>query len=117
MSEYDQKYIIALKFVNKLLENMGKEEINNLCDFKNIDREDIITDDNKQVAFDMENEMFGPFDKWKCGYYSRNKVKTYVMSVLRGMTQELGLEFQNKAKRVQKDNKCSSHTFYSIGQK
>ena len=44
-----EKYKVALKLVNKILVNLGKDEITDLTDFKDIDREDIIKDVNKKA--------------------------------------------------------------------
>ena len=56
-----EKYKVALKFINKILVNLEKEEIDELTDFKDIDREDIIKDVNKETLKEMEGEIFKHF--------------------------------------------------------
>ena len=51
------KYKITLKFVNKLLENIGYKKINDLTEFKNINRDDIIKNKNKKSLDAMEKEF------------------------------------------------------------
>jgi len=107
------KYQFALKFVNKLLKNMKKSEINDLTDFKDIDRDDIITEKNTEMLTKMENELYMYFDKTLCGYY--RKTDTYVLTTLRAITKTLGL----KLNYVHKDitisvNHRKKFIFYSI---
>jgi len=110
------KYKVTLKFVNKILLNLGKEEINDLTKFQNIDREDIIKEVNMQTLKEMENDILDVYDKRACGFY--NKTKSFVLNCLRHMVKELGFTF----KPVKKD-KCEyregksckrTHYFYSI---
>lgn len=106
------QYRIALKFVNKILENIGKPIIINLRDFKNIDREDIIKDVNKKTLSEMEKYIFEHFDKKKCGYY--RQTDNIVLNCLRGMMKTIGLELISLQKT--KTVKCmtSTHYYYSI---
>ena len=55
------KYKIALKFINKILENLKMNKIDDLTQFKNIDREYIISDINKKTLTDMEKEIYKYF--------------------------------------------------------
>lgn len=108
----DKKYLVALKFVNKLLDNMGKENIDKLEDFKDIDRDNISTGQNKDTLVEMEDEIFKVFDKRACGYYNRKTSRSYPMSVLRGMANELGLKFvyEKKNSTVEVDGKNYKRT-------
>jgi len=119
------KYQTALKFINKLLVNMGKDQIDDLKEFKNIDRTDIITDINKQVVLDMLDDIFDKnihdkdkynkdkFDKDKCGYYRRNR-KYYITGLIRKMCDELGLKVKYTEKKIQKNTVSRTQITYSI---
>ena len=64
-----EKYQVTLKLLNKILVNLGKEEIDDFTKFKDIDREDIIKDINVEALREMEKELFTVhYDKKKCGY-------------------------------------------------
>ena len=110
------KYKVALKLVNKILINLGKDEIDDLTNFKDIDREDIIKDVNKQALDGLAKEIFKHYDKKKCGYY--RKTDALVLNVLRGMMKDAGFEMTKKQKGVMtKINDKSferTHMFYSI---
>ena len=73
-----EAYKISLKFINELLINLGKNKIENLLEFKDIDREHIISEASKKIFTDMEKELFKQFDKVKCGWYRRNDTKNYI---------------------------------------
>ena len=64
------KYKVLLKLLNNILINIDKQEINDITDFKDIDREDIIKDVNLETLCEMEKELFNEhYNKKKCGYY------------------------------------------------
>ena len=91
-----EKYQVLLKFVNKILLNIDEPKIDKLTDFKDIDREDIIKDVNKQALDDMQKELFAQFNKKNCGYY--RKTPAIVLNCLRGMMKEIGLNMVKKQK-------------------
>lgn len=94
-----EKYDIALKFINKILTNLAKDQIDELTKFRNIDREDIIKEVNKTTLDEMSKDLFQYFDKSKCRFY--RKTPNLVTNVLRGMCKELNMIFQ-----IQKKDKC-----------
>lgn len=89
---YAKKYNIALKVVNKMLDNMGKEQIDDLLDFKMVNRRDIIKPENKLVIENMEKEIFEVFDKKNCKYYKRNEIQTYPITFLRCLLTDVGFK-------------------------
>lgn len=111
-----EKYKVALKFVNKVLENIGKESIDDLTKFKDIDRDDIIEDINKTTLEEMEDEIFVHFDKNKCNYY--RKTNGLVVNCLRGMMRQLGLSMTSVKKDITSTingkKYRKSHMFYSV---
>lgn len=94
-SDYEDKYVVALKFVNKILENIGKEKIDKLEDFE-IDRDDLAKEANNQFVKEMNKEIFGPFDKNECKYYKRHQIGTYCVTLLRRMMKCIGYEMDIK---------------------
>lgn len=80
-----EKYKIFLKFISEITNKTLKD----VTEFIEIDREDIIKDDNKEKLNKREKELFKHFNKVKCGYY--RKTDNIVLNCLRGMCKELGL--------------------------
>jgi len=113
------KYKVILKLVNKILTNLGKKEIADLTGFIDIDREDIIKDENNKTLVEMEKEIFKFFDKGKTGYY--RKSDTLILNCLRGLLKDLGYKFKNKKKEKSTyiDGKSykRTHMIYSIMEK
>ena len=109
------KYKITLKFVNKLLAKMGENQIEDLTEFRNIDRLDIIKHENKIVLEEMEEEIFKHFNKVKCGYYRKDKSGDgYTLNCLRGMTKEVGLKLHKDRKDIYEGKFRRIGMIYSI---
>jgi hypothetical protein len=110
------KYKIALQLINKILVNLGKEEVDDLTKFINIDRDDIIKEVNKNSLEEMDKEIFALYNKKNCGYY--RKTDSLVLNCLRGMMKEIGFElsYEKKEKSEYINNKSfrRKHVFYSI---
>lgn len=117
INKNSDQYRVALKFVNKILVNLEKEEIDDFTKFINIDREDIIKDCNKQSLIDMEKELFPTFDK-KASKYDRRDAKSFVLNVLRNFMKVIGhkMVYKRKEKCVVIENRTykRSYYFYSI---
>lgn len=114
MATFDQKHDIVLKFLNKILVNIGKSEIAQLEQFVGIDREDIIKEENKAIVKEMEEEFFGPFDKKMVDYYRRNKFKHYILTLLRKMIADIGYNFLSVGKKVQSQKNVEHIQIYSV---
>jgi len=106
------KYKVLLKFVNKILFNIGKENIVDLIEFKNIDRNDIAKNSNNKVLKRMSNSIFKHFNKKKCGYYRKTDNKA--LNCLRGMCKEIGLELRVKKHTKTVNCKVVSEYLYNI---
>ena len=111
-----QKYVLLLEFINKILVNIGKNEIDDLTKFKNIDRIDIIKPKNKVILEDMAPKLFKHFNKAKSGYYK--KTKNQVLNVIRGLCKQNGLILKSKPKSLTSKINGSyygrTHMLYSI---
>ena len=99
----DPKYIIALRFLNHILTNNDKPQIQDILDFKNITRQEILKEENLNKLNEMEADIYKHFDKDKCGYY--RKTDNYVINFFRQMVKELGYKaiLEKKDKTVKID--------------
>ena len=84
----DPKYVIALQFLNHILTNNNKPQIQDILDFKDISRDEIIKQENLNKLNEMETELYKHFDKDKCGYY--RKTDNYAINFFRQMLKEMG---------------------------
>jgi hypothetical protein len=114
----ETKYNVVLKYVNKILQNLNKPVINNLVDFKDIDRLDIINENNTKTFNEMVPELFakGLFDKMKSGYY--RKSDAIALNCLRGILKDINYEFVYKEREISHEINGTkyrkTHSFYSI---
>lgn len=107
---------IVLKFFNKILVNIGEKEIKNLTDFKNIDREKLVTASNMKIIEDMADEIFEHFDMVRAGWNRRAKLKknNYVLTLMKFLVRESGLKFPYIIKRTTKNKEPVAFIYYSI---
>lgn len=101
LDKSDEKYKLALKFINNILVNAQKSEINDILEFKDINRQQIVTQQNLDMLTNMESEIYKLFDKVKCGFY--RKSDNYVINCLRGMIKQIGY----KIIVLKKDNRVT----------
>lgn len=116
VSKENDKYKVILKLINKILVNLEKPEIDDITQFVNIDREDVIKEKNCQVMTEMEPELFPLFNKDKCGYYRHTQYR--ILSILRCCLKDMGYELLFKKKElyfsIDGKNYRKSHVFYYI---
>jgi nanoRNase/pAp phosphatase (c-di-AMP/oligoRNAs hydrolase) len=116
-NDNNDKEIVLLKLVNKILVNIGKDEIDDLTKFVDIDRNDIIKDINKETLIAMESELFPLFSKQKCNYY-RKSVVGFVLNCLKTFAKDAGyiVTFRKKEKSiiVEGSSYRKKHHYYSI---
>jgi len=106
------KYKLLLEFANKILKNINKDQIYDLTEFKNIDRLDIVREENKVILDKMANRLFKHYDKYKCGYY--RKSPNIVFNCMRNMCKDIGLNMTKKRRNKIKEGIVKTHYFYSI---
>lgn len=80
----NNKNKLILKYVNGLLTNLGKGKINDLTEFKNIDRNDIISEANIKYLDTISEQLYKLFGRGTCRYYGKSS-KSRPLNVLRGM--------------------------------
>lgn len=111
VNEYaERKISLMLRLVNQILINIGKPTINNLLEFRMIDRIDILKEENKQALDSMADDIF-KFYKRKS--YNR-KTAALVLNVLRSMCKEIGFTLANTQKTRRYGKITKTHYYYSI---
>lgn len=106
------KYKVLLKYVNGILQNIGKQPIDDLTDFKDIDRLDIINHNNILLLNSLTPILFKFFNKKKCGYH--RKTKNISLNCLRSMCKDIGLKLVNRKITKNKKSTVETHLFYTI---
>src|SRR5579885_1406108 len=114
INKSSEKYKIALKLVNGILVNIGKSPIDDLTNFKNIDRNDIIKDVNRKLLESMETEIYKYYNKTKCGFYRKKGNKRYIIRVIEVMCEDLGQVMTYKKKGTHVKSISKTNYIYSI---
>jgi hypothetical protein len=109
------KYIVLLKLLNGILENIGKDQITEVTQFVDISRTDIIKQENVDILKTMTKELFPLFNKNRCHY---GKSDSFVCNCLRDLVKQIGYCFSYKKKDVYVDvngkNFRNTDMIYSI---
>ena len=117
-NNFSKQNKILLDFVNALLVQINKNQIDDLIQFIDINREDLVTQECNKIYQEHESKIFTVFSKQKCRWYKRKEIKNYVLTLLRTMCSEVGLSFtyEQKDVSVEINNKYyrKTGTFYSI---
>lgn len=108
------KYKVLLKLINKILVSIGKKNIDDLTQFICINRDDLISDNVKQIYNLLEKELFNSFDKRKCSWYNRKNVHNYILTFLRAALCDIGLNFKSSHTCKHINMKAINYIFYSI---
>lgn len=111
----EKKRNVLLKLLNGILKNIGKNEITSVFDFKQINRDDLISEENEKLYKDMQEEIYEYYGKYNMKYNQKDKVKNYLLILLKAMCNDLKIEFTQASvvRRVGKTTKTS--TCFSIG--
>lgn len=114
MDAHNKKYNLILCFVNTILKNIGKGEINDLAEFKDISRDDFMVNENKNIFKDYQTEIFELFNKKKIGYYRKNETKCYTLTLLRCILKEINYKITYVEKKHRLNNQIKCMLYYSI---
>ena len=101
INKTSDKYKILLTLVNNILKNLNKVPITDLTEFKDINRLDIIKQENIDALNDLSKSLFVHFNKKNSGFY--RKTKNIVINCLRNLCKETGLAFVNDAHDIHND--------------
>jgi hypothetical protein len=110
----DNKRIkLVLKFFNRVLDELDIDEIEDLKDFKNIDRTKLITSEIREIIEDMHSELKVILEA-KMAYYKRNKVSEFNLVYMRALCKSIDMRFASKSKNKLKNNVMKTYALYSI---
>lgn len=76
--KYTERYNVSLSFINDILKSVNIPPINNMSELK-IKRELIKTID----CLPFMEKLFSCYKKEKLKYYTRNRIKNYILTVLK----------------------------------
>ena len=93
---------------------MNKPQIQDLCEFKNIRRTQILDDCCKNIIDDNKEYIFSNhFSKTKCKIYNKNILNAH-FSIFKSMLQQVRHTLLSKTKFTMKDGVRTHYTVYYI---
>ncbi len=95
------KYNILLKLLNKILVNIGKNQITDVLDFKNINKKDIELEVNNKILDEMKVDLTNYFGSFSI-ILKKIKKENYILVYLKHMCKVLN--FKLKPSKVGKRN-------------
>ena len=102
-----------MKLLNKILENINRDQINNPVNFSLIDKKDFENDVNNKILLDMKSELESKFDKFNTILrYAKNE--HHLLTYLKHMCTELGLRLVSTRSSKKNNEKMIYSTNYSI---
>ncbi len=105
---------IMLEIINKILVLMNKKEINELCQFVDINRDELIKDEYADIIDKHKKYIFdNGYDKYICQVYQK-KVANKHISILKGMLKQIGYELFSKNHKKMIKGIYHTYTLYSI---
>ena len=113
-SDEDKMKRVTLEIINKILRAIGKKEINELEEFVDIPREDILSDSCKNVMDDNKDYIFeNGFNKTECMLY-QTKIKVKHLSILKAMLKKIGYKLHSIHSGRRINGKKKPYTTYTI---
>jgi len=92
----EQQNKTILKLLNVILKNANKNKIQNVSDFKEIKKSDVLDEKNIIYFNEIHNEILNSFTKQEIRYNSRNNVKHYILTFLKFACKVVGYKFECK---------------------
>lgn len=108
------KYNVLLKLLNRILVNIGRQEINDIIEFKNVDRKDLLKEENNKIIEEMEEEIHKYYCKYNLKYGHKSQIKHYILTLIKAMCEDIYFQFKSKSVKVKKNNKVLVNAIYDI---
>jgi len=113
-SQEDKMKRVTLELFNKILVEMEKPEIDDLCDFVKIPRKTLIGETYKNIVNENMKYVFeNGFIKTEFAPYLKS-LKSPHIAFLRDMLKKIGYDMPGKNRTVYTGEKKRTETFYSI---
>lgn len=107
------KYNYVLGLANRILETVGKPSIRTLLEFE-IHRSDMLNDQIKTIIDEEEqNIMAAGFDRASTGYYQKEAIQTFHLTVFKKLIKQIGYNLISKNNRKRGEK---SYTTYKVVQ-
>ena len=105
LDKNDPKYILTLLFLNKILEKLGKDNIDQLTDFKAIKKDDLLKEECVNVLNEYLDKIAKTFGRQSIQYNKRTQISSYIITVIKSMVSICGYNIKSYKCQRQKKQK------------
>lgn len=115
MDEKKLKYKCAIDFLNDILASVGRKPINNIKEFKDVSRDDLLSDNCKKILDKHIDKLAEVFGKTTLLLRTKKSVESYIMTLLRKMLQQFNMKLAMSQKNMKNGtNSIKPTIFYSV---
>lgn len=109
------KHQAVLGFLNALLASIDRKAINNIKEFKDVPRDDLLSDKCKKIMEEHIEKLVKAFGKTNMLYGKKDIVEYYILTALRKIIQLCGSKLIVHQKKIaETDGKYYTKTLYSV---
>jgi hypothetical protein len=102
VSNDDERYVLTLQILNAVLAKLNKPKINNITEFKNMDKEDLLKSECKNIICSHYQIILDLFKKYGVTEFFQLKGNIYVINFVRFLAINCGYNFVSMQKEVRK---------------
>lgn len=108
-----EKYKLVLKYVNMILEKNNVTCINDLTEFKEVNRKILTNESNKKVFEYLEDDIIELFGKTSIKYYAKEK-DNYIFNLTKYLCNSLNLKFKAIQRNKYNKGEIKKQIYYTI---
>jgi len=114
MNDKKLKYQVTVEFLNDILKSMNRKTINNIKEFKDVPRDDLLTDECNQVVEKHIDKLIKVFGKTTLLVRNKDDVEHYIMTLIRKTLQVFDMKLTVSKKNIKNGDTYRTSTFYSV---
>ena len=113
-SEEEKMKRVMLEIINKILNLMNKDQVNDICEFVDVRRNELLKIEYSELINENKDYIFSNgFNKHECQMY-QPKIKHSHISILKGMLKQLGHTLKSINHKTIIGGEAKAYTTYSV---
>ena len=91
----NSKYKLTLEFLSALMVEMGKDPIHNIVDFKDVKRDDLLSQGCNDIMEQYLDRFISEFGKVKIDYRRKKLIEQYIVTLIKRVSRDLHFKFNS----------------------
>ena len=105
----DPRYVLTLEVLNAILNKLHKPIIENISEFKDVNRDDLLKEECDLVMCTYYKKIMDLFKKYEVNDFYKVHGKNYVINIIRSLTINCGYYFVGKTRETKKMYNSGAH--------